>query len=449
MAASHRKLPPFSEILRDSRLALMLALGFSSGLPFLLIFSTQSAWLREAGVSRSAIGLMSYCALAFTFKFAWSPFIDRYDPPLGRALGRRRGWMILAQAGVALGLAGLAFGAPATALGWSIGFAFLTAFAAATQDVTIDGWRIDAAPPERQGMMTAVYSLGYRIAMLCAGAGALYIADFASWKAAYMAMAGLTVVGMAGCLLSPRFDRGEDVIPPNAGTQDAGGGLRDEPLGSRARGGDKTLTAAFVEPVRDLVARHGGALIAILALVAIYRLPDFVSGVMANPLYIDLGFSKSDIATVSKLYGVWIGIAGAFGGGLAVSRLGLMPALIIGGLAASASHLSLAYLAASGGRLDLLTLAVSVESFASGFAGAVLIAYMSSLVAPGFAATQYALLSSLYALPGKFIGGLSGFMVDAFGYPRFFVATALIGLPVFALCLVVWLQAKSAKPAEI
>ena len=179
-------------------------------------------------------------------------------------------------------------------------------------------------------------------------------------------------------------------------------------------------------------------MIAILALIAIYRLPDFVSGVMANPLYSDLGFTKSDIATVSKLYGVWIGIAGAFGGGLAVGRLGLAPALIIGGVAASASHLSLAYLAANGARLDLLTLAVSVESFASGFAGAVLIAYMSSLVSPAYAATQYALLSSLYALPGKFIGGLSGFMVDALGYPRFFLSTALIGLPVLALCLVVW-----------
>jgi MFS transporter, PAT family, beta-lactamase induction signal transducer AmpG len=417
------KIPPLTEILHDPRLALMLTLGFSSGLPFLLIFSTQSAWLREAGVSRSAIGLMSYCALAFTFKFAWAPFIDRYDPPLVAGwLGRRRGWMILAQIGVAAGLFGLGFGAPAASLSWSIGFAFLTAFAAATQDVTIDGWRIDAAPPERQGMMTAVYSLGYRVAMLCAGAGALYIADFASWKAAYVSMAGLMSVGMAGCILSPRF------------------------AGPAASSATATLASAFVDPIVDMFRRFGGPLIAMLALIAIYRLPDFVSGVMANPLYIDLGFTKSDIATVSKLYGVWIGIAGAFGGGLAVGRLGLMPALIIGGLAASASHLSLSLLAASGARLDLLTLAVSVESFASGFAGAVLIAYMSSLVSPTHAATQYALLSSLYALPGKFAGGLSGFMVDAIGYPRFFASTALIGIPVFVLCLVVW-RLGGAKPA--
>ena len=311
----------------------MLALGFSSGLPFLLIFSTQSVWLRESGVSRSAIGLMSYAALAFTFKFAWAPFIDEYDPPLvGASLGRRRGWMLIAQIGVAAGLSGLAFGAPAESLGWSVLFAFLTAFAAASQDVAIDGWRIDAAPVERQGMMSAVYQLGYRLAMLCAGAGALYIADFLSWRAAYLAMAGLTLVGIGGCLLSPPLDRPRD-----------------------ARG-ERTLSFAvsFVEPLNDLLRRYGPTLIVILALVSIYRLPDFVSGVMANPLYIDLGFTKSDIATVSKLYGVWIGIAGAFGGGVAVARLGLMPSLVLGGVAASSSHLMLALLAARGASLPLL-----------------------------------------------------------------------------------------------
>lgn len=414
MTSSGKSSLPLREILRDPRLALMLALGFSSGLPFLLIFSTQSAWLREAGVSRSAIGLMSYAALAFTFKFAWAPFIDEYDPPLlATWLGRRRGWMLIAQLGVAAGLAGLAFGQPSQSLGWSIAFAFVTAFFAASQDVAIDGWRIDAAPIERQGMMSAVYQLGYRLAMLCAGAGAFYLADFINWRTAYLAMAGLTLVGIAGCLLSPRLDKPR---PP-------------------AR---RSFAVSFVEPVRDLTRRYGPALVAILALVAFYRLPDFVSGVMANPLYIDLGFTKSDIATVSKLYGVWIGIAGAFGGGVAVARLGLMPTLILGGVAASSSHLSLALLASKGASLPLLTLAVSVESFAGGFAGAALIAYMSSLVSPGYAATQYALLSSLYALPGKIVGGLSGVMVDEFGYVRFFLMTAAIGAPVLALSLIVW-----------
>ena len=230
-------------------------------------------------------------------------------------------------------------------------------------------------------------------------------------------------MGVGGCLLSPRLDR---QARASAG-----------PLG------------AFGEPIADLVRRYGATLVVILALVAIYRLPDFVSGVMANPLYIDLGFSKTDIATVSKLYGVWIGIAGAFGGGIVVTRLGLMPSLLIGGVAASASHLTLAFLAATGAQLPLLTLAVSVESFASGFAGAALIAYMSSLVSPVFAATQYALLSSLYALPGKFVGGLSGVMVDAFGYVKFFIATATIGIPVVALTLIVWRLARRGSRRAI
>ena len=253
MAASPRKIPPLAEILRDRRLVLMLVLGFSSGLPFLLIFSTQSAWLREAGVSRGAIGLMSYCALAFTFKFAWAPFIDRFDPPLvAAALGRRRGWMWIAQIGVALGLIGVAFGAPATALSWSIAFAFLTAFAAATQDVTIDGWRIDAAPPERQGMMVAVYGLGYRVAMLCAGAGALYIADFQSWKAAYLTMSGLTVVGMAGCWLSPRFDRdnpaGQPLPSPTRGRGRTARALASSPPSSNPSAISSPATARRSSP---------------------------------------------------------------------------------------------------------------------------------------------------------------------------------------------------------
>jgi PAT family beta-lactamase induction signal transducer AmpG len=419
--------PSFREIVTDRRLALMLALGFSSGLPFLLIFSTQSALLREAGVSRSDIGLMSYVALAFTFKFLWAPVIDTCNlPVLTGLLGRRRSWMMLAQIGVAIGLCGIAFGDPAHFLGWTVACSFFTALAAATQDIVIDGWRIDSAPPDQQGMLAATYQLGYRLSLLCAGAGALYIADFVSWKAAYLAMSVLTLVGMIACLLSPRV--ADKVAVGKAGF---------------------SLASSFYEPLADLTKRFGWRLAVILALVAIYRLPDFVSGVMANPLYIDLGFSKSDIATVSKVYGVWIGLAGIFAGGFSVARLGMMPTLMIGGIAASASHLTMAYLAASGARLDLLTAAISVENFAGGFAGTALIAYMSSLTSPLFAATQYALLSSLYALPGKFIGGLSGFMVDAFGYTKFFASTSLIGLPVAVLCAWVWwLNRKTTTPVS-
>jgi MFS transporter, PAT family, beta-lactamase induction signal transducer AmpG len=417
-----------AEILADPRLALMLALGFSAGLPYLLVFSTLSAWLREAGIARTEIGFLSYVALAYSLKFLWAPIIDRRDVPvLSRFFGRRRSWMLASQGGVILGLLGIASGNPSHSLVWTVGCAFFVAFASATQDVVIDGWRIGAAPTERQGMMSASYQLGYRIALLSAGAGALYIADFGGWEAAYSTMAALMAVGITASLLAPH--------PPERECT-ATGAPRE------------SFVKIYAEPVADLLRRNGAALIPILALVAIYRVPDFVSGVMANPLYIDLGFSKSAIATVSKLYGVWIGIAGVFAGGIAVLRLGLMPALLTGAIAASASHLAFAWLATAGARIDYLTLAIGIESFASGFAGTALIAFMSSLTSPAYAAAQYALLSSLYALPGKLVGGLSGLMVDQFGYPLFFVFTAAIGIPGTLLCLYVWRGTPASRAEE-
>lgn len=412
--------------LSDPRHALMLAFGFSSGLPFLLVFGTLSAWLREAGVSLTEIGFLSWVALAYSFKFVWAPVIDRVDlPVLAAVLGRRRAWMLAAQVLVAAGLAGIAFSDPGSRIGMTVAAALLVAFASATQDVVIDGWRINAAPTSRQGMLAALYQLGYRLALICSGAGALYMAEFVSWKAAYLAMAALTLVGITANLLAPR----------DSATADA----------SRS-GGAFSFVEAVVEPFRDLVQRKGALLILILLLVALYRLPDFVAGVMANPLYIDTGFSKADIAGVSKLYGVWIGILGAFVGGLAVTRIGLMPCLLIGGIIAAGSNLMFALLAAAGPKLSMLTLCISVDNFAGGFAGTALIAYMSGLTAPAMAATQYALLSSLYALPGKFIGGASGVMVEAFGYPTFFTLTASIGIPVALLCLLVWRLDRQSSP---
>jgi MFS transporter, PAT family, beta-lactamase induction signal transducer AmpG len=410
MASSKRL--SLRDVLSDRRIALMLPLGFSSGLPFLLVFSTLSAWLREAGISRTEIGLLSWLGFAYAWKFLWAPLIDRYDVPGLSRLGRRRGWMALSQIGVAAGLCLVALSDPASSLGLTVAAALVVAFASATQDVVVDGWRIDAAETSRQGMMAAAYQLGYRLALICAGAGALYMAEFVSWHAAYLAMAALMGVGLVATLLAPSP---EDVTER----------------------GRMSLAAAVVEPLRDLFARKGLLLIPILLLVGLFRLPDFVAGVMANPLYIDLGFSKTDIANVSKLYGVWIGIIGAFGGGLALTRAGLWPTLLVGAVVAAASNLMFAWLAVAGNRLDLLTLAISIDNFAAGFAGSALIAYMSGLTSPSFAATQYALLSSLYALPGKFIGGFSGAVVDHWGYPVLFTATAAIGIPLVILCLVV------------
>lgn len=412
MGSSAKRLT-IRDVITDGRIALMLPLGFSSGLPILLVFSTLSTWLREAGVSLTEIGLLSWLGFAYAWKFLWAPAVDRYDAPgLTLLLGRRRGWMALSQIVVALGLVAVAFSDPKASLWLTVAAALVVAFASATQDVVIDGWRIDAAETSRQGMMAAAYQLGYRLALIAAGAGALYVAEFVNWHTAYLVMATLMGVGLLGTLLAP------------------------SPVEGAARE-HLSLAAAVVEPLQDLLHRKGLLLIPILLIVSLFRLPDFVAGVMANPLYIDLGFAKTDIANVSKLYGVWVGLIGAFGGGFALTRLGLWRTLVIGAAVAAASNLMFAWLALEGARLELLTLAISVDNFAGGFAGSALIAYMSGLTSPGFAATQYALLSSLYALPGKFIGGFSGAVVETWGYPALFMGTAAIGIPLVALCFVV------------
>ncbi len=416
--------PKFRDVVTDPILALMLALGFSSGLPFLLILGTQAARLAEAKVPIEEIGLVSWVGLCYSLKFLWSPVIDTVDVPvLAHLLGRRRAWLLTAQIGIALGLVALAFADPAHSLWGLIGCAAFTAFFAATQDIVIDGWRIDSAPIERQGIMAATYNLGYRFGLLSAGAGALYLADFYSWRTAYLLMAALMAIGVGAGLLSPR-------------------------LPERNREEHVSFAVKLSEPLTDLWVRYGTLLVAIFLFVALYRLPDFLSGVMANPLYIHLGFSKSQIATMTKVYGIWIGIGGAFAGGYAITRIGLMPALLIGGIAAASSHLCLALLAATGKSLPLLALSVSVENFAGNFAGAALIAYMSSLTAPAYAARQYALLSSLFALFGKFLGGLSGFAVKQIGFAGFFASTSLIGLPVAALCLLLWAKQSGAGRQE-
>jgi len=403
--------------LGDKRVALMLALGFSAGLPFLLVLGTLALRLREAGIPVTTIGLFSWLALAYSLKFLWSPIVDAFDiPGLARLVGRRRAWMIACQLLVALALIGSGLTDPATGLAWTALFTALAAFGSATQDVVVDGWRIDAAPSEMQGIMAAAYQLGYRIALLAAGAGALYVAEFVSWRVAYFSMAALMGVGVVASLLSPIVDRAPDALK------------------ARPR---FDFALAVKAPLVDLYARKGRTLVPILALVALYRVSDFLAGVMSNPLYVDLGFSKAQIASVAKIYGIWVGIAGAFVAGWLVARIGLYRTMLLGAAGQMVSHLVFAWLATQGAALEALVLAISADNFAQSFSGTALIAYMSSLTGAGFSATQYALLSSLYALPGKLVAGVSGFMVAAWGYPAFFTMTAGIAVPVFLLCLLV------------
>jgi PAT family beta-lactamase induction signal transducer AmpG len=407
--------------LADRRVALMLALAFGTGLPYLLVFATLSVRLREAGVELHTIGMFSWLGLAYTLKFLWAPFVDAVDiPVLAKKLGRRRGWMLATQVFVALALVGSGMTDPKTGLVWTAVFTFLVAFGAATQDVVTDAWRIDAAPDERQGIIVAAYQLGYRIALLAAGAGALYIAEFASWRAAYGVMGALMAIGVVATLLSPIVDR-----PPS---------------GEAANLVPKRFdfVASIKAPLAELYSRLGRVLVLILVLCALYRMSDFLAGVMSNPMYIDLGFTKAQIATVAKVYGVWVGILGAFAGGIMVARFGLFPAMLAGAATQAISHLMFAWLATQGASVPALVIAISADNFSQSFAGTILVTYMSGLTGAGFAATQYALLSSLYALPGKLVAGGSGYVVEMYGYAPFFCMTAAVVLPVFALIYAVW-----------
>ena len=412
MQSSSEKPTSLRHLLSDRRIATMLGLGFSSGIPFLLVYVTQSAWLSEARVPVGILGLMSEMTLAYKFKFVWAPFLDRYDAPVfSRLLGRRRGWIIVSQIAVMLTLAGVAFGDPAHWLAWTIVFSLALGFAGATQDVVIDGWRITVAPADRQALMSSWAEIGWRLGNLAAGAGALYLADGFGWRAAYLCMAALMAPGMIAALLAPEPESDKTV-----------------------RSERPAFVATITEPIKELITRLGPLAIPVLVMVAGFRMPGYVSSAMAFPLFKSLHYSNTDIATVTKLFGFGVALGGTFLASYVVPRIGMMASLLVGTVFASASHLSLAYLAVhgdhGGGEFWTFAVAVSIDSFAYAFASIVLITYMSSLTATKHAASQYALLTSLCALPGSLLAGASGFIIESLGFEWFFVATSLIGLPV-------------------
>lgn len=400
------------------RTIVMLLFGFASGLPFYLIFQTLSIWLREEGISRGEIGLFAWVGFAFTIKYLWAPVLDRTPVPfLDRLIGRRRAWMAVAQAMVAASLLAMSAAHPADNLVYVAVIAICIAFAAATQDIAVDAWRIEAAPESEQGVMAAMYQLGYRFGIILSSAGALLIADAVSWPAAYQTMAGVMIVAMSVALFAPRVEVRAYVAPERQS-------LRD------------TIASAVVGPFMDFFRRYGWTAFAILALISLYRVPDFVMGFMTGPLYIDIGYTKTEIGLIVKGFGPWMTILGALIGGVAVTRFDLRYCLL-GGVAVQAlSNLVYAWLATVSPEQTHLIVAIVSDNLAYGFAGTVLIAYMSSLTNTAFTATQYALFSSFYALPGKFVGGFSGFVVDAVGYPVFFVYTALTGIPAAILVLI-------------
>jgi len=437
---------------RHPRVLAMLFLGFSAGLPFMLVFSTLSAWLREVGIERATIGMLSWVGIIYSIKFFWAPVVDRLPLPLlGRWLGRRRSWMLLAQAGIATGLFNIAQLDPVGHLGVLAALALLVAFSSATQDIAIDAWRIEAVPPPMQGVMAAAYQLGYRIAIMVGSAGALWIAAEKGWMASYTAMAAMVGVGVVTTLLIPE-------PRPKVAAQSIDQERRVvEWLERKAHWPDALqqlgawFVGAVVCPFVDFFTRYGTRLaILMLAFIASYRLTDFTMGVMANPFYLDVGYTLKEIAAVAKGFGVVMSILGTLIGGVAVARLGTVRSLALGSVLVIGSNLLFMTLAwQASPSLGGLAMVVSADNLAMGVAGTALIAYLSGLTSASYTATQYALFSSMYALPGKLLMGTSGFVVDAIGYPWFFVYTSALGLPALVmLYFLVQQTRRNASPVQ-
>ncbi|MBW6392140.1 AmpG family muropeptide MFS transporter [Billgrantia antri] len=443
--------PPFPQRSWQAALAIylrapvitMLFLGFSAGLPFLLVFSTLSAWLRSDGVQVAAIGFFAWIGMLYSIKFFWAPVVDRLAlPVLTRTFGQRRSWMLLAQALIAGGLVGLASLDPQQNLPLVAGFALLVAFGSATQDIAIDAFRIESAPDDMQAAMASTYIIGYRGGLVAAGAGALYVASWLSWQAAYLTMALLVGVGIITVLLRPEPERlsltSQLIHEPRVRAFIRVS--RGKPRLLRRLGA--WLIGAVVCPFTDFISRHRLKALWLLVFVAVFRISDLAMASMANPLYIDLGFSLETIANVTNVFGIAMSIGGGILGGLLVARYGIGPILVLGAVAATLTNLLFAALALAGQSLPMLVMTIVGDNLSNGLASAVFIAFLSSLTSRAYTATQYALFSSLMTLPGKFLSGFGGMVVAAEGYPTFFVIATALGLP--AIALAIWISRDKA-----
>lgn len=421
----------------------MLALGFAAGLPLLLVLGTLSFRLREAGIDRATIGFLSWVGLAYGFKWVWAPLVDRVPIPLlTRWLGRRRSWLLLSQVGIMGGLVAMALGNPQQGLFAVTVAALVVAFSSATQDIALDAFRIESAVAEKQAALAATYQTGYRLAMIWAGAGVLWLAAGAetapavsaaaaaasapagalyqnnAWMTAYLVMAASMLVGVLTVLLSP------EPVPVAQ---------------SQPRTPTEWLRQTLIEPFADFFRRYRWQAALILSLIAVYRISDIVMGIMANPFYVDMLYTKAEVAAVTKIYGVIMTLVGAWIGGVLSMRFGVMRILMAGAVMSAVSNLLFAWLAGHGHDVNALILVVSADNLAGGIASAAFIAYLSSLTNIQYSATQYALFSSLMLLLPKFVAGWSGAFVDQFGYATFFTSTALLGVPVLVL---VWLAGR-------
>ncbi|HET6971789.1 MAG TPA: MFS transporter [Phenylobacterium sp.] len=427
--------------LRQPKVAVMLALGFSSGLPFLLTGNTFGYWLRDEGTSLKAIGFISWVGLAYTFKYLWAPIVDRVDVPLLGRLGRRRGWMVLSQVIVAAGLVGMAVVGPAGGLTAAAALALVTAFASATQDIVIDAWRIEAsADGDEMGLLSSAAQLGYRVALLVTDALIIALAGHFGWPVSYVLMAVLMAIGLAASLFAREPERADAALEAKAPLWTPGG-----------------FFDAVVGPFVDFFAKHKAVGLLMLAAVACYRLPDFVMGPMYNPYYHDLGLAKDTVAAVRGSVGLVAAFAGIAAGGLAAIRLGLFPSLVLGAVLQGFGTAAFALLATSHD-VGVFSAVMAGDNFAQAFAGVALVAYMSSLTSLGYTATQYALLSSAYAFLGKWLKGFSGVVVEGLtpshgllgAYATAFVGAGLITVPALVMFLILArLNARAVAAAAV
>jgi PAT family beta-lactamase induction signal transducer AmpG len=467
----------------------MLFLGFAAGLPILLIFSTLSVWLFKAGVNRATITLFSWVGFAYSFKFIWTPIVDNLKLPILGKLGHRRSWLLLSQLMIILSLIFISFTDPKTSLICTAIAAIFIAFSSATQDIVLDAFRIESASKNLQGALSSMYLTGYRIAMIVAGAGSLWIASFLGteiynqkvWQQVYQIMALLMLFGVLTVFYSsePKIKRN---IEKNSNQKIkffiaflvslAGFILcylyfkdlfdSKDPIINFLNEFIKIIFCfltfsliifflikikflnkesaknAYAKPVLDFLNRYGSKATSILLLIGLYRISDVVLGVMANIFYIEKGFSIAEIATYSKFFGTIATIVGGVIGGLASVHLGVMRSLFIGALISALSNILFAWLALVTADVKILAFVITADNVASGFAGATFIVYLSALTSIKFTATQYALFSSTMLFLPKLIAGYAGGFVNLFGYPTFFIFTAIIGVPV--LLLIMWIN---------
>ena len=431
-----------ADYLRPKTLA-MLLLGFSSGLPFLLVGNTFGYWLRDEHTSLTAIGFLSWVGIAYSLKFLWAPLLDRVDLPLFKKLGHRRGWKMFSQIVVGLALAAMGGVGTSAGLGRLGALALVVAFASSTQDIVVDAWRIESADDgEEQGLLASAYQFSYRLALLAADSLILFLAATVGWRMSYGIYGACMAIGIIATWFAKEPARADAVMDKK----------REAPLWT-----PRGFLDAVVGPFIAFFRAHGWLALLMLAAISLYRLPDFIMGPMANPYYHDIGLSKPTVAAVRGSIGLVATFAGIAAGGFCSLKLGYMRALIIGGILQAAAIAAYATLAFVGLSIPLFALVMAGDNFGISFAGVALVAYMSSLTNLGYTATQYALLSSTYAWLGKILKGFSGAVVESLShthglthaYGIFFIACGLTGVPAVLLFAALGYWIKRKQPAAV